>query len=368
MQIKLKNTSQQIELVKAMASKNVETAMKARDAFAAFIGPIIQQVINLLGTSNLIYVDWPYDEDDMPSIPLDRFYGAPVNNVQVWQQSEAGGLGSSLTSGLTEMLVSTFKLDTAISLRGKEVRRGRLPAISLALNRASQELLRKIERNGWFIVLKALAEASTNGTKHTITSTTQDVLQVDDFNRLINLVDDINVAFDGGTPDSQYTTGPTDMFLSPRMLREIRSWSYQPMNTRAVPDTSESTSTPLPDSIREQIFRAGGNPEIFNITLHKQLELGTGKRYTNIFAGLATAGIAAGGGNFNAASDEVVIGADLTKGAAISPIAQNAEYGTTLVMEPDTQFSNRSDKIAFAGGVEKGFAVVDSREFCALVV
>lgn len=368
MKIKLKNTVEQVELIKAMASKDGETSNKAREAFAAFIGPVLQQVLNLTGFANLIYVDYPYNEDDLPSFPLDLYYNANVNQVQVYQQNMAGGEGSSLQTGLQEMLLSTYRLDTAVSLLEKNIRRGRLPYVSLALNRAAQELLIKTERNGWIILMKALGEASTNGVKHTIATTSANVLQVDDFNRLITLNDRLNVAFNGGTPDNNYTGGPTDMFLSPEAMQEIRSWSYQPMNTRAVPNTDESTAVPLPESIRERIFNANGTPEIFNKTLHRMLELGTSRTYNNLFSLYAQAGIAGGGASFSATADELIFCADLTRDAAIKPIAQNAEYGTSLVMQVDDTFSKRSGKVGWWGGIEQGNVVIDAREFSGLIL
>ena len=42
MRLKLKNTPEQIELVKAMGSKDVSVSREAQEAFAAFLGPVIQ--------------------------------------------------------------------------------------------------------------------------------------------------------------------------------------------------------------------------------------------------------------------------------------------------------------------------------------
>ena len=138
-QIKLKNTAEQVELIKAMVSADAATASKARSAFATFIGPVIQQVLNLMGTANQLYTDWPFNEDDIPMFPLDQYYQNPVGTIKVWTQNAAGGLGSSLESGLQEMPITTFRLDTAVSWLEKTVLRGRLPYISLGLNRAAQE-------------------------------------------------------------------------------------------------------------------------------------------------------------------------------------------------------------------------------------
>ena len=45
MKLQLKNTPEQVELIKALGSKNPLKAREASEAFAAFLGPVIQQVI-----------------------------------------------------------------------------------------------------------------------------------------------------------------------------------------------------------------------------------------------------------------------------------------------------------------------------------
>lgn len=369
MKISLKNTPDQIELIRALAAKDGETARKAREAFAAFIGEVIQQAVDMQAMSKILYTDWPYNEDDHPTIPLDMFYNADIDTVQVWQQNAAGGMGSSLVTGLEELLISTYRLDVAVSLLEKNVRRGRLPYVSLALNRAAQETLRKQERNAWLPVLRALGEATTDGADHIITSTNQNILQIDDFNRLITLSKRMNLAWDSdSTPVSAFSAGATDAFLSPEMMQEIRGFVYQPMNTRGVPNSDESTAVPLPDSIRERIFNAGGVPELFNIAFHEMLEFGVNQRYNHLFSQFAPASVAHGSQNFDATDDEVILFVDVAKEVIKRPIAQNADNGSQLVMEVDDQFTKRSGKLGWFGALEEGRVVLDSRVLTAIIV
>lgn len=364
--IRLKNTQKQIELIKAMASPNAVTAQKAREAFAAFIGPVVQQVLNLMGTANTVFVDWPYNEDDMPMFPLDVFWGTNVDHVQVWSQNTAGGLASSLVTGLQELPIATYRLDTAVSLLEKNVRRGRLPYVSLALNRMAQELLLKQEINKWTVLLRALAEARSGSaaTEHVIQTTVADVLQLDDFNRLLTRSRIINTAFDGaGTPEAQYSRGATDIFFSPECMEQIRGFAYQPMNTRAVPDTSESTAVPLPDAIREEIYRNVGANEIYGILLHECLEFGINRRYNNIFDSYYSGAL-----TFATANQEIIVGVDKSRDALIRPIAQNADSGASLTVQVDDQWSKRSGKLGFFGSVEEGAMVADARVLSGCIV
>ena len=367
MRIKLKNTPEQVELIKAMADKDATKSMQARQAFAEFVGPVIQQVLNLAALSPLLYTDWPYSGDNDPEVELDQFYNTNTPQVSVWQQSVAGGLGTSTVTGLQTLRLQTYELDSAVSLLVRNVQRGVLPYVSNALNRMSQELIRYQEYNAFYVALRALGEASTDGNKHVIAATTASVLQLDDFNRLLTRSKRINVAFNGGTPDVMYSRGATDMLMSPEMMEEIRAFAYEPMNTRAIPNTDESTAVPLPDSVRSQFFAGSGDTSIYGITLHEGLELGISKTYNDIFAAVASGINGPGGAAFASATDELVLGWDSTREVVIRPVNTDLD-GSSVKVEVDDQFSKRSGKIGWFTKLIEGRAVLDARALTGLAV
>ena len=100
MKLKLKNTPEQVELVKAIGSRDTTVSREASEAFAAFLGPVIQKVLLTAGTASQIYVDSEFDEDDSPSYPLDLHYGEGEGYVTVWSQHMAGGLPTSQVEGM----------------------------------------------------------------------------------------------------------------------------------------------------------------------------------------------------------------------------------------------------------------------------
>lgn len=365
--IKFKETEDQIELIKAMASRNKVEAMEARQAFAALIMEPARKVLSQLGTAPMIYQDLPFGEDEDPSIPLDLYLDVPVGHINVWSQQLAGGLPTNQVAGMQEMKISTYRLDSAVSLNRKYARRARLDVVAAAISRMLQEVLVKQERNAWAVILKALGQASTNGADHLLTSTTQDTFQLDDFNRLITLVDRINESFAQGTPSDFDSAGLTDIFLSPEMMEQVRAFAYQPMNTRGVPNSDESTAVPLPDSIRERVFNNVGMPEIYNKTLHKLNELGTSRKYNILFQEFAPVSVAHGGGNFDQ-TDEIVIGVDLTRNAFHRPIMRDGDNGGTFIIEDDDQWVKRSDKIGWYGFLEEGRICIDARAIVGLIV
>ena len=109
MKLQLKNTPEQVELIKAMGSRNQTVSREAQEAFAAFIGPVIQKVLQVAGTARAIYTDAPFNQDDSASYPLDLYYNE--NNtgyISVWSQHVAGGLPTSNdVSAIEEMKIAT---------------------------------------------------------------------------------------------------------------------------------------------------------------------------------------------------------------------------------------------------------------------
>jgi hypothetical protein len=378
MNLKLKNTPEQVELIKALGSKNPAVAREASEAFAAFLGPVIQQVLLQAGSASNIYTDAPFNEDDSPSYPLDLYYNEGVGNISVWSQGMAGGLPTSMVSGGQELKIATYRLDSAVGFLKKYARRSRLDVVSKGLERMAQEILIKQERNAWAVVLKALANATTNSTAHVIAGTTENVFQVHDMNKLLTLNKRINESFDNGTPDTAYSNGVTDLFVSPEVMEQVRAFAYQPMNTRKANGDDLSTDAAsggiaLPDNLREGIYRSAGLPEIYGIALNELLELGASEKYNVLFKSLIDADSATvvgkNGGSFSSSADELLIGVDNSKGAFIRPIAtqDNASGGSFTVL-PDDQFTQRADKTGFYGFLEEGRVCIDARAVVGLVI
>jgi len=358
MKIKLKNTPEQVELVKAMGSRDVAVAREATEAFAAFIVPVVSKVLLQAGTASAIYSDAPYDEDDNPSLPLDLYYNQSQDYVTTWSQTVAGGLPSSTVEGFSEMKISTYRLDSAVSFLKRYARRGRLDVVSKAVERMSNEVLVKQERNAWAVVLKALAEARSNGAAQIVNSSTAGTLQLVDLSNLMTLVKRINTSYAGGTTTDTY--GLTDLFLSPEIMGQVRELAFNPIGTNNAGTKAYETA---PNTVREEIFRNAGAGEIFGVTLHQLVELGVGQKYNTLFASLVTAN----GGVANTAK-QILVGVDLTKESFIRPVARQAESGGTFTVLPDDQFVTRNEKTGFYGFLEEGRVCIDGRAVAGILV
>jgi hypothetical protein len=358
MKLKLKNTPEQVELIKAMGSRDANVAREATQAFAAFIGPVVSKVLMQAGTASAVYSDLAYDEDDNPSIPLDLWVGEGEGYTTVWSQNVAGGLPTSNVEGFSELKVATYRLDSAVSMLKRYVRRGRLDVVSKAVERMTNEVLVKQERNAWAVVLKALAEAQSNGADH-LERITGGALTLGGLNNLITLVKRINTSYAGGTTDSSY--GLTDLFVSPEIKGDIRAFAYNQVT---------NNTTDLPAGVREEIFRNAGAQEIYGIAIHELVEFGVGKKYNTLFNSFYGG---TNGGNpldfdQGASGDEILVGLDLTKDAFVRPVARNSETGGTFTALPDDQFVTRADKVGFYGSLEEGRVCLDGRAVAGLIV
>jgi len=362
MKLKLKNTPEQVELIKAMASREGSVAQEAQEAFAAFIGPVVNKVLMEAATSSAVYTDLPYDEDDSPSIPLDLFQGEGEGLVSVWSQNVAGGLPTSTVEGLSELKVSTYRLDSAVSFLKRYARRGRLDVASKAIERMTNEVLIKQERNAWAVVLKALADSSNTVD---MGSNAGETFTLSSLNTLVKNVKRLNRSYAGGSTNSSY--GLTDIFISPESMSDIRAFAYNPVGgglakTATPAITDIAIINDLPAGVREEIYRGGGSQEIYGISIHELVELGANQKYTKLFNEFYN-----GSNNF-ADSDDLVVGLDLTKDAFVRPLARNADSGSTFTAMPDDQFVARSEKIGFYGSLEEGRVCIDSRAVAGIAI
>lgn len=382
MKLKLKNTPEQVELIKAMGSRNGTESREALEAFAAFVGPVVQKVLNESALSSALYTDMAYDEDDSPSIPLDLYYNEDAGLISVWSQNVAGGMPTSTVDvPVQEMKFSTYRLDSAVSFHKRYARKSRLDVVSKAIERMTQEVLIKQERNAWAVVLKAVAEAATkNGRAASVGSNGSLRHVVDgasaaagftlaDLNKLVTRMKRVSQSFAGGT--AAETRGVTDIYVSPEVKAAIRAFAYNPIFP-----TSGVAQSSVPNNVREDIYRGAGTEEIYGITIHELLELGLNQRYNSLFETVwnnASTGTPTDTdgfyGNFTSAADELILAVDGTRDAFVRPVARQAESGGQFVVLPDDQFyAARQDKTGFYGFVEEGRVCLDARAVGGIVL
>ena len=169
MKIVLKRTDEQVELIKALASKNREVAYEAQVALAEFIGPVLAEVINNAPTVSNLFTSLQFNAEDNPSIPLDLYYDIfDEDYIKVYSQSVAGGLPQNIVQPLaSELKIATYRLDSAVAFDKKYAAKSRLDVVSKSFTRVAQEVMLKQERTSANLLMTALANASTGNSATT---------------------------------------------------------------------------------------------------------------------------------------------------------------------------------------------------------
>jgi hypothetical protein len=376
MKINFKKTDKNVDLLKAIASKDPEVSIPAQMALAEFIGPVIQEVINNAPTLGNLYETMEFSEYDSPSIPLDLYTDVSEEDfLTVWSQAVAGGQPfNQPTPPTNELKFHTYSLDSAIAFDRKYARQGRLDVIGKTMTRMSQTVLLKQERNAAAVLLAALAGANTklkatdnNGAYHIIRSGTEDKIVLKDFLRLFTLHKRIRSSWADGTASVDQGRGLTDLIMSPEGVELIRSLAFEPLLT------GSKTDIVATDDMRNEIYESAGIPNFYGVNIIEINELGVGYKYNELFAAYAGSNAYQGFGGtgtetFDKATQELAIGVDRSgMNSLIRPVATDADNGSQFSVEPDDQFSRRSGKIGWFGGVNEGRVVTDDRKLSGLI-
>ena len=358
MKITLKRTEEQVELVKAMASRNREVAYEAQQALAEFIGPVLAEVVNQAPTLSNLFTNFQFNEMDSPSIPLDLYYDITAPDyVKVYSTTVPGGLPTNtVTPTSQEMKFSTYRLDTAVDFDKRYAAKSRMDVVGKTFTRIAQEIMLRQEATSANLIMGALKEATTNGKSHLLEKDAGETLNLADFNTLLTLAKRINTAWTGSAPEGGRIKGITDLIMSPEQVEGLRALAYQPVHT-----TSANEIVPATDSMREAIYNNAGIPEFYGVSIMEINELGENsteatagdgnQKFTKVFNTLQ------GGKDVR----DVIIGLDRSRESLFRAVAVDSETSAELNLVADDQYSVRQSKIGYYGSMEEGRMILDDR-------
>ena len=379
MKITLKRTPEQIELIKAMASRNRTVAYDAQVALASFIGPVLAEVINNAPTLSNLFTTLPFNADDNPSIPLDLYFDINDEDyITVYSQSVAGGLPTNQVLPTTsELKVATYSLDSALSFDRKYAAKHRMDVVAKTFTRMAQEVLLKQERTSASLVMAALAAATTNSKQHVQKANQAGRFLLADLNELLTLAKRISTSWANGTPAGGARAGLTDILVSPEIVEQIRSMAYNPINTvsgiTASGGTASSVGIPATDEMRSAIYGSAGIPSFYGVSILEFVEMGKGQKFNTIFDTTAdsTAFTKADGtssGTFDGATQEILVGIDRSRESLLRVVATDPDSNSEFTLVADDQFSIRQNKIGYFGSMEEGRMILDNRALVGKIV
>lgn len=353
MNITLKRTEEQVELVKAMASRNRDVAYEAQTALAEFIGPVLAQVVNEAPTLSNLFSTFQFNEMDSPSIPLDLYYDITAPDyVKVYSTTVPGGLPTNtVTPTVSEMKFNTYRIDSAVDFDKRYAAKSRMDVIGKTFTRIAQEIMLRQESTSANLILGALSEASTNGKSHVLSAGSSLIL--DDFNKLLTLGKRINTAWNGGAGEGGRIKGVSDLIMSPEAVQGLREMAYNPVNTKgsgAAGVKQAGDIVPATDEMRNAIYSNAGIPEFYGISIMEINELGEDQKFTKVWNSL------------NSSTDtDLVIGIDRSRESLFRAVALDAETSAEFSLAADDQYSVRQQKIGYYGSMEEGRMILDDR-------
>jgi hypothetical protein len=379
MKITLKRTPEQIELIKAMASRNRTVAYDAQVALASFIGPVLAEVINNAPTLSNLFTTLPFNADDNPSIPLDLYFDINDEDyITVYSQSVAGGLPTNQVLPTTsELKVATYSLDSALSFDRKYAAKHRMDVVAKTFTRMAQEVLLKQERTSASLVMAALAAATTNGKQHVQKSNQAGRFLLADLNELLTLAKRISTSWANGTPAGGARAGLTDILVSPEIVEQIRSMAYNPINTVAGITASGGTGSTVgiaaTDEMRSAIYGSAGIPSFYGVSILEFVEMGKGQKFNTIFDTAAdvttfTKADGTSSGDFTGSTQEIIVGIDRSRESLLRVVATDPDSNSEFTLVADDQFSIRQNKIGYFGSMEEGRMILDNRALVGKIV
>lgn len=386
LRVQFDKTPEQIDLVKRMGSNNKTESMAALEAVAAVMTrPLLQAIEQAPVISNL-YQTLTYSKGTAPTIPLDDYFDIRNRSfLNVWQQNMPGGTATNFVQGYTELVVQVMEMMSAISFNKNYLAAGNIDHLANGLTRLVQEVLLIQQTNSAFVLFNSVAGARIDGnSNNTATSNlpicrtaTAGVFQLDDLNTMQIGYDRTTASWAGGTPVNDLRS-LTDLLGSPEWMGQMRSIAYQPQNTRYGTFTSNgATALAAPEALREQIWRGGDIPTLFDYVLHKVYEMGAGttRQYNMIFdaaigsTALPGFGTGFGGGTtsvFDETTQQIIVGlnADMFDLVRLRQTENNSEFS----LAADDTYSMRSKKVGYYGGVMEGYVSVEGRAKFSIVM
>ena len=375
MKITLKRTDEQIELIKAMASKNRDVAYEAQAALAEFMAPVVAEVINQAPVLSNLFSTFSFDADSNPSLPLDLYYDITAEDyIQVYSTTIPGGLPTNhVLPTASELKFTTYTLDSAVSFDRRYAAQSRLDVVGKTMTRVAQEVLMKQQTTSASLVMGSLAAATTPGVPaigagtagaHVQPANVAGQFLLADLNAMLTRAKRANAAWTKGTPvGGEGNVGITDIMVSPEVVEQIRAMSYNSVNTKDADGSAVGAGDfPIaaPESVRSAMWGNAGLPTFYGINIMEVNELGVNGRFTNVYDAASPIE--------SATSKDLVVGLNLSKDSLLRAVALDSESGAEFTLMADDQYSIRQQKIGFFGSVEEGRMVIDTRALFGVVV
>jgi len=258
--------------------------------------------------------------------PLDLLAPGEENNHVAYTNPGNGRIAERNVEG-DYVQIPTYGIASSIDWLLRYAREARWDIVARAMQVLEASFVKKINDDGWQTILSAAADRN-------ILVFDSDATAGQFTKRVVSLMKTVMVRHGGGNTASLNRSKLTDIFFSPEMLENIRTWGLDQVD----------------ELTRREIYLAadGSITRIFGVNLNTLDEFGEGQEYQNVFTGSLSGSLASN-------DLELMIGLDLQDGGSfLMPVKQDVN------IFPDPTM-HRQQRAGYYGWAELGFAVLDNR-------
>jgi len=323
----IKLTQEQIALLRATASDNIQVAMAAQKAFAAALQEPLRQGIFDQDNLGGIFSRELLAPGAQANYPLDFVRpGTEDLDFTAITLPKQGKIPERHVEG-DELWVPTFQITNSIDWSLRYARDARFDVVGRAIRVYQMGFVRKINEDGWHTLLAA---ADARGLVVADTAA-----QAGQFTK--ELVSRMQTAMTRNAGGNGQAGKLTDLYLSMEAREDIREW-----------DISE-----IDDVTRREILQSAGQSMalLYGTKLHFMTEYGVGQEYQTYLDTTLGRNVTA----VSPGDQEFVVGLDLsTNDSFVQPVRQELQ-----TFEDDSL--HRQQRAGVYGWMEHGFAVLDNR-------
>lgn len=319
-------SEKEMNMLKCTASKNEVESKEHRVALAAVLEQAWKAGVlepDLLGTI--------FTRHDLPGgvdakFPIDFYTSSNEGLYNAFVVPKEGAIPDRIIEG-DEIRVPTYKVANAISWSLDYARDARWDIISRAIEVFTNGFVRKMNDDGWHVILKAASENSQSTvTDQTATAGT--------FTKKLLLNMKTAIKRSTGARNAVLT----DLYMSPEAMADILNF-----------DNDTVGGIYLKDLLN---VGEGGIPSLYGVRLHEMQEFGVNQEFNDYLDDTLALTLPTIGGD---PGEEWVVGLDLLhRDQFVMPVRQNMEMF-------DDPTLHRSGKAGIYGWLEVGFASLDVR-------
>jgi hypothetical protein len=250
-----------IDLIKRSGDMDLNVASAAQVELGKALQDPLRQGVLVGDVVTGIFRALPIAPGATVEYPLDLLAPGEENNYVAYTKPSNGRIPERSVEG-DYVQIPTYGIASSIDWLLRYAREARWDIVARAMQVLEASFVKKINDDGWQTILSAAADRN-------ILVFDSDASAGQFTKRLVSLMKTVMVRHGGGNTASLKRSKLTDIYFSPEMLENIRTWGLDQVD----------------EITRREIYTAGDGQitRVFGVNLHDLDEFGEGQEYQNVF-------------------------------------------------------------------------------------